>query len=90
MITCIMDDKTVEISLKHYDELLIKAQRYDDIVGAAISGAEIPAWSDKIQLDTDAVEDFLKIVEIDKVTTMESKLKAEKEARIAQAQEAAE
>lgn len=85
-----LDDKSVEVPLSYYEELIIKAQRYDDIVAVAISRAEIPAWRDEIQLDTDAVEDYLKIVEMDKVTTMESRLKAEKEARFAQAQEAAE
>lgn len=85
-----LDDKSVEVPLSYYEELIIKAQRYDDIVAVAISGAEIPAWRDEIQLDTDAVEDYLKIVEMDKVTRMESKLKIEKEIRIAEAQEAAE
>lgn len=85
-----LDDKSVEVPLSYYEELIIKAQRYDDIVAVAISGAEIPAWSKEIQLNTDAVEDYLKIVEMDKVTKMESKLKIEKEIRIAEAQEAAE
>ena len=85
-----LDDKNVEVPLSYYEELIIKAQRYDDIVAVAISGAEIPAWSNEIQLDTDTVEDYLKVVEIDKVTTMESRLKAEKETRLQEAQEAAE
>ena len=85
-----LDDKNVELPLSYYEELIIKAQRYDDIVAAALSGAEIPAWRDEIQLDTDAVEDYLKIVEMDKVTKMENKLKIDKEIRIAEAQEAAE
>ena len=54
-------------------------------MAVAISRAEIPAWSNEIQLDTNTVEDYLKIVEIDKVTTMESRLKAEKEARLQEA-----
>lgn len=82
-----LDDKNVEVSLSYYEELIIKAQRYDDIVAVAISGAEIPAWSNDIQLDTDTVEDYLKVVEIDAVARIESKLKAEKEARLQAAQE---
>ena len=83
-----LDDKNVELPISYYEELIIKTQRYDDIVDAALSGAEIPAWRDEIQLDTDAVEGYLKIVERDKITKMESKLKTEKEIRIAQEQEA--
>ena len=82
-----LDDKNVEVPLSYYEELIIKAQRYDDIVAVAISGAEIPAWSNDIQLDTDTVEDYLKVVEIDAVARMESRLKAEKEARLQEAQE---
>ena len=84
-----LHDGTVEVPLCRYDELLIKAQRYDDLVAAAVSKADL-GWGDEIRLDRDAVEDFLKVVESDRVTTMESKLKAEKEARLAQAQEEAE
>lgn len=86
---CALDDKTVEVPLSYYEELLIKAQRYDDIVGAAVSGADL-GWGDSIRLAHDTVEEYIKVVEIDKVTTMESRLKAEKEARLQEAQEAAE
>ena len=87
MNTIILDDRTVEVPLARYEALLVKAEHYDNIAAAAISGAEIPAWRDEIQLDTDAVEEYLKVVERDRVTTMESQLLAEREARLQEAQE---
>ena len=84
-----LDDKTVEVPLSYYEELLIKAKRYDDIVDAAVSGADL-GWGDSIRLDHDTVEEYIKVVELYKVTTMESRLKAEKNSRLQEAQEAAE
>ena len=31
----------ITVALDRYEELIIKAQRYDDIVAAAISGADL-------------------------------------------------
>lgn len=70
------DQIMVQVALERYEELLRKAEHYDNIVNIAIDGAYIPSWSkDKdITLDTGTIDKYLRIVESGKLAGVKYRL----------------
>ena len=84
------DPFVVTMSMERYEELLRKAEHYDNIVEAALVNATLSSWKDELDLDTGTVEKYLLIVEAAKAAAVKSGLLREREIRERQAEEAKE
>lgn len=74
-----MNETTVTITLREYQVLARAAEHYKNIARAAIDGASIKIWSGKPELDMDAVDDYLKVAEYDRIKYTFDKLRREHE-----------
>lgn len=83
------EDLKVIVSMDRYEELIRKAEHYDNIIDAALRGATLSSWNNKINLDMSSVEDYIKVVEGQLVADNERVLQAFQAAKErAEAQEA--
>jgi hypothetical protein len=80
----------VLVSLDRYDELVRKAEHYDNIVEIAIDNAKLSTWKEALDLDTDTIEKYLLVVEAGKLYGVKRRLLAEKAVREKRAMQQAE
>ena len=68
----------VIVCLDRYEELLRKAEHYDNIVEIALDSAKLSTWKDELDLDTSTIEKYLLVIEAAKFTGIKRRLKQEK------------
>lgn len=87
---CVDEEPTrVIVCLDRYEELLRKAEHYDNIVEIAMDSAKLSTWKDELDLDTSTIEKYLLVIEAGKFHGIKRRLEQEKiiRERRAQAQE---
>lgn len=71
----------VIVYLDRYEELLRKAEHYDNIVEIAMDTAKLSTWKDELDLDTSTIEKYLLVVEAAKLIGVKRRLLQEKAVR---------
>ena len=74
------NENMVIVPIKRYEELIIIEMRYNDIVNAALKGADLSSWNDDLCIDDDSVERYLQIVERDRFNSVRHSLLQKREA----------
>ena len=74
------DRVRVVVDLERYEELLRKAEHYDNIVDSAMEHASLHSWNDKLDLDMAPVEYYLLVAESGRLAGVRSRLLREREA----------
>lgn len=74
------NENMVIVPIKRYEELIIIERRYNDIVNAALKGANLSSWSDGLCIDDDSVERYLQIAERDRFNSVRHSLLQKREA----------
>lgn len=75
-----VNENMVIVPIKRYEELIIIERRYNDIVNAALKGANLSSWSDDLCIDDDSVERYLQIAERDRFNSVRHSLLQKREA----------
>lgn len=60
----------VSVPLDRYKALIITEQRYKDITDAALKGAELSSWNNNLDIDEEAVENYLQVAERDRFNSV--------------------
>lgn len=74
------NENMVIVPIKRYEELIIIERRYNDIVNAALKGADLSSWNDDLCIDDDSVERYLQIAERDRFNSVRHSLLQKREA----------
>ncbi len=74
------NEHMVTVPVKRYEELIIIERRYNDIVNAALKGANLSSWGDDLCIDDDSVERYLQIAERDRFNSVRHSLLQKREA----------
>ena len=81
------EDCKVIVSLERYEELLRKAEHYDNIVDSAMEHASLHSWNDKLDLDMAQIEHYLLVAESGRLAGVRRRLLCERETAQARAEE---
>ena len=77
------DPFVVTMSMERYEELLRKAEHYDNIVESAMDNAKL-GWRDELELDTATIEKYILIVEAARFVGVKRRLVVERNIRLEQ------